>query len=98
MIKLGPDGKEGIRIWAKNYEDTQVCGATGNCDIWVFDPKTGDLLLSANGFDFLVQTSVHYGLFDIVIRANMGGGSAVRDEYRFDGRKYQHVRQTDESH
>jgi hypothetical protein len=99
MIVLSPDGKTGIRISGTNKEGPPlICGATGNCEIWVFDQKTGDLLLSANGFDVLVQTSVHHGLFDIVTRHNMGAGSGVRDLYQFDGHEYQNVQETNETY
>jgi hypothetical protein len=94
-IKLSPGGKEGIRIWAKNQEDTQVCGATGNCDIWVFDPKTGDLLLSGNGWELRSETTTHNGCYDFVTRHNMGAGFGIRDWYRFDGRTYKLWRETD---
>jgi len=99
MIMLSPDGKTGVGISGTNmYGPPLICGATGNCDIWVFDKKTGDLLLSANGFNLLVQKSVHHGLFDIVTSHNMSAGSGVRDLYQFDGHEYQNVQETNETY
>jgi hypothetical protein len=94
FLKLGPDGGLGVRVRGHD----RMCGATGNCSIWVFDPQTGDLLLSSNGFDFRVETTIHHGRYDILTRANMSAGTGVRDLYQFDGRTYQHIEQTDETY
>jgi len=96
LLKIGPDGHSGLRVWGTSSNGT--CGATGNCDIWVFDPKTGELLLSANGFDLRVEAVVHHGLFDIVTSHNMSAGSGVRDLYQFDGHEYQNVQETNETY
>jgi hypothetical protein len=98
MIELGPDGHYGIRVWGSNRVTATVCGATGNCPIWVFDRQTGDLLLSADGWDFHVEVTIHHGRYDLLTRANMSAGTGVRDLYRFDGRTYQHIAQTDETY
>jgi hypothetical protein len=73
-----------------------VCGATGNCALWVFDWQTGDLILSADGWGFKVEPTLHHGRYDIVTRANMSAFGGVRDLYEFDGHVYQQVRETNE--
>jgi hypothetical protein len=94
FLKLGPDGGIGVRVWGHD----RLCGGTGNCSIWVFDPHTGDLLLSSDGFDFRVETTIHHGRYDILTRANMSAGTGVRDLYQFDGHAYQQVEETDETY
>jgi hypothetical protein len=100
MIKLSPDGYYGVRVWGgPNREGfAPVCGATGNCPIWVFDQRTGGLLLSGDGFELRLEPTMHRGRYDLLMRANMSAGSGVRDWYQFDGHTYQHVQQTDETY
>jgi hypothetical protein len=95
MIKLGPNGKQGIRIWGSGKDGVLVCGAMGNCPVWVFDPKTGDLLLSANGWELTSESTIHNGRYDFVTRHNMSADTGIRDWYQFDGHVYKQVRETE---
>jgi len=94
VIQLSPDGRKGLRVWGTSQDAIFVCGATGNCPIWVFDSGTGDLLLSANGWELRAETTVHNGCYDFVTRHNMSAASGIRDWYRFDGHTYKQVRET----
>jgi hypothetical protein len=94
IIELGPNGDRGIRVWGASG----ICGATGNCPIWIFDHQTGELLLSASGFDLRVESVIHHARYDILARANMSAGDGVRDLYQFDGHKYQNVQETKETY
>jgi hypothetical protein len=95
MIRLGPDGRKGLEVWPGREGAVSVCGATGNCSIWVFDRGTGNLLLSANGWELRAETTVHNGHYDFVTRHNMSADSGIRDWYRFDGHAYKQVRETE---
>jgi len=96
MIELSPNGHKGLRVWGGGDGDVSVCGATGNCPIWVFDPGTGNLLLSTNGWELQAETTVHNGRYDFVTRHNMGATSGIRDWYQFDGHAYKQVRETED--
>jgi hypothetical protein len=99
LIQLAPDGRKGVRIDGRNQDGgVSVCGATGNCPIWVFDSETGDLLLSAIGWKLRVETTVHHGRYDIVTRQNMSAMSGIRDRYRFDGHVYKIWEETDKNY
>ncbi len=99
LIQLAPDGRKGLRIDGRNQDGgVTVCGATGNCPIWVFDSETGNLLLSVNGWELRAETTVHYGYYDMVTRHNMSVESGIRDWYRFDGHAYKLWQETDENY
>jgi len=94
FVRLDGRGRIGI-------EDKSVspwCGATGNCEVWVFDGKTGDLLVHGDGWDYGFRHTTHHGLFDFYVRHNMSAVSGTRDEYQFDGKVYQQVDSTDEQY
>jgi hypothetical protein len=95
VIHLGPDGRRGLRVWGASNEAIFVCGATGNCPIWVFDPSTGALLLSASGWELRAETTAHNGCYDFVTKHNTSATSGIRDWYRFDGHVYKQVRETE---
>jgi hypothetical protein len=99
LIQLAPNGREGVRVWGMSQDGgVSVCGATGNCPIWVFDSETGDLLLSAVGWELRVETTVHHGYYDMVTRQNMSAMSGIRDRYRFNGRAYKIWQETDKNY
>ena len=98
LIQLAPNGRKGVRVWGRSQDGAPVCGATGNCPIWVFDSETGDLLLLTFGWELRVETTVHHGYYDMVTRHNMSAMSGIRDHYRFDGHVYKVWQETDENY
>ena len=83
------DGRGRIGIEVKSVPPW--CGATGNCEVWIFDSKTGDLLVHGDGWDYVFRRTTHHGVFDFYVRQNMSAGSGTRYEYQFDGKVYQEV-------
>jgi hypothetical protein len=70
-----------------------LCGATGNCQIFVFRKMNGnwislfkDSAPLAESFKFEAQTS--YGINDLTISANLGAEHSKSVTYRFDGKCY----------
>ena len=72
-----------------------LCGATGNCQIWVLrkiDNKWVSLFATeqatiAEGVK--LGPTLTRGIKDLIIVANMGGQSSHRITYKFDGKAYQ---------
>jgi hypothetical protein len=69
-----------------------LCGATGNCEMWVFR-KAKDRWVSlfedppiAEGFEF--ASAVTNGLKDLTVTANLSADTFQRTDYRFDGSVY----------
>jgi hypothetical protein len=69
-----------------------LCGATGNCQMWVFR-KTNDKWVPlfqdapiAGRFDF--GATVTNGVKDLTITANLSADTIKRTIYKFDGRVY----------
>jgi hypothetical protein len=83
------DGRGRIGIEVKTVPPW--CGATGNCEVLLFDSKTGDLLVHGDGWDYGFRRTTHHGVFDFYVRQNMSAGSGTRYEYQFDGKVYQEV-------
>jgi hypothetical protein len=90
---IGPGPRLGIEV---GYPQ-EWCGATGNCGVMIFDGRTGRTLLGGeDGFDFGYLRTMHHGVRDFVIRANMSCCEGTRHVYRFDGREYQMYREVRE--
>jgi hypothetical protein len=80
----------GLVVQASNL----LCGATGNCQLWVFR-KAGGKWLSIFGSD---QTSIaegfqlgparSHGVKDLAIAANSSAEASQRMTYKFDGKHY----------
>ncbi len=87
QVELDGDRFDEFIVWGK---DVRFCGATGNCDVWVFDLANNRVskLLSSNGIDVEVEKSKSQGFRNIVVRFN---GSSYPDslfDYKFDGHEY----------
>lgn len=71
-----------------------LCGATGNCQIWLFRkanahwvPVFGNTeTILAEGFE--LGPSLTHGIKDLTIVANFSADETKRTDYRFDGRMY----------
>jgi hypothetical protein len=71
-----------------------LCGATGNCQTWVFR-HSGDNWLSLFGAEEApIVESVQLGpgttngIKDLIVRANSSADASQRTTYRFNGREY----------
>jgi hypothetical protein len=85
FVRLNGRGQIGIEVTGV----PPWCGATGNCEIRIFDSKTGNLLVDGDGWDDGFRRTTHHGVFDFYVRSNLSAGSGTRDEYQFDGKVYQ---------
>ena len=71
-----------------------LCGATGNCQIWVFR-KVNDKWISLFGNEdapiaegFQLGPEITRGVKDFTISTNMSADSTKRTTYKFDGKVY----------
>jgi len=94
LVRLDANGRMGIEVRAPN----EWCSATGNCEVWIFDSKTGDLLVHGDGWDYGFRRTTHHGVLDFYVRSNMSAGTGTLDEYQFDGKVYQQVDSTGEQY
>ncbi len=94
FAKLSPTGRVGIWVRAPH----EGCGATGNCPVWIFDGKTGAELVSDDGWDYGLRKTMHHGVYDFYMRANMSCCTGTLHEYRFDGKVYKLSRDVDETY
>jgi hypothetical protein len=87
-VDLG--GGPGIVVRGTNL----LCGATGNCETWVFRSVNGkwvslfDTDEAPLAESFQLGPGVTNGIKDLTISANMSVDSAKRTTYRFDGKVY----------
>ena len=70
------------------------CGATGNCQLWIFR-KAGGKWLSMFGSDqapiaegFQLGPARSQGVKDLAIAANSSAEASQRVTYKFDGKQY----------
>lgn len=94
FVRLDGRGRNGIEVKSV----PPWCGATGNCEVWIFDSKTGDLLVHGDGWDYGFRRTTHHGVLDFYVRSNMSAGTGTLDEYQFDGKVYQQVDSTGEQY
>ena len=88
---LNGDRQDEFFVSGKN---TPLCGATGNCDLWVFGIRDGRMtqLLHSGGIAIARDKSKRHGFRNLIIRFN---GSSYPDsllEYRFNGSKFRLAR------
>jgi len=94
FVKLNSSGRVGI--WLLGPDGS--CGATGNCPVSIFDGKTGAELVSDYGWDYGLRKTMHHGVYDFYMRANMSCCTGTLHEYRFDGKVYKLARSADETY
>jgi hypothetical protein len=92
IVTLGTTPHQAIEVTASGY----LCGATGNCTVWLFDRNTGATLITDNGYDFLYAHTLHHGLPDISVQHNLSCCEGTRNNYRFDGIRYKLLRSVTE--
>jgi hypothetical protein len=88
FVRLDVLGRMGVQVW----------GSCGNryCFVWIFDNRTGDLLVSSSGYEYDFRHTRHHGLFDFYVLEHMDNEHRTRHEYQFDGKVYQQVDSIDE--
>jgi hypothetical protein len=93
FVNLNAAGR--TSIWITGPDGS--CGATGNCPVWIFDRRTGAALVSDDGWDYGLRKTMHHGVYDFYMRANMSCCTGTLHEYRFDGKVYKLARSVDET-
>lgn len=86
-VRLG--GVEGLLVRGSRL----LCGATGNCTLWVFRKNSGRWVSLftgsapiADGFGFAPESS--HGIPNLVISTNLSAAEAGYTVFTFDGRRY----------
>jgi hypothetical protein len=65
-----------------------MCGAVGNCALWVLDQNDQLILDRASGKRITISNSSHDGQADILIASHNSAFEEDRITYRFDGAQY----------
>jgi hypothetical protein len=65
-----------------------LCGATGNCPIWIFDHEMHLLLRLNMVQSFVVTDQSSHGLFDVVVASHSSATEHGLRRLRFDGSRY----------
>jgi hypothetical protein len=86
-IDLNVDGTAEV---VAQVTDEELCGATGNCPLWVFrwSHQQYILLLEGEAQTFTVQSSKTKGFRDLVLGLHMSASRSELTEYKFDGAAY----------
>lgn len=88
IVTLGATSYQAIEVNASGI----VCGATGNCPIWLFERNTGAALITDNGYDFLYTRTLNHGYPDISVQHNLSCCDGTRNDYSFNGTQYKLLR------
>jgi hypothetical protein len=67
---------------------TEMCGAVGNCAVWVLDKNDRLILDRGVGKRVTVSRTLRHGLPDIVIASHMSASEENRVTYGFNGTRY----------
>ena len=65
-----------------------LCGATGNCSVWVLDKDHRLLLDGGGGESISVMSSYHRGKPDILFAIHISASDTGLERWRFNGSKY----------
>lgn len=96
-IDLNNDGRREFILWGKNGN---LCGATGNCEMWIYEKKNGKYkqLLHSNGYSdgeekwFEVNKVTSNGYRNILLKGHASGYETTEQHYEFDGKKYKETK------
>ena len=89
-IRLGPGNLWGLRVFGGGKR----CDSAGNCPAWIFDLRTGAVLLNDVGDEFSFKPSTHMGHYDLETSTRPGDSGWTSSLFRFDGRRYVKVKTT----
>ncbi len=69
----------------------RMCGATGNCEMFVFVRQRGKLkmVFEENGYDLNVERNTHHGFHDLTVPHNYSAWESTYAAYRWNGREYE---------
>ena len=91
-IDLNNDGQQESILWGRNGN---VCGGTGNCDIWVYEKKNGKykLLLQSSAYNdetkwLELKKAKSNNYQDILLKTHFSAAETVYELYKFNGNKY----------
>jgi hypothetical protein len=91
-IDLNNDGRKESVLWGKNGN---LCGGTGNCDIWVYEKKNGKykLLLQSGAYNdetkwLELKKAKSSNYQDILLKTHFSAAETVYEFYKFNGNKY----------
>ena len=73
--------------------DRMMCGATGNCNIWLFSLEYGQakLILDSNGWGLTVRPETTHGLRDVVVESHQSAWDTALEVFQFNGARYKQV-------
>lgn len=89
-VRIGPE-KRGILVQGSAV---CMCGATGNCDFWLFDEDWNGIRLvlkttAIQSFDF--EKSISHGYFDLILGSHDSASERYLQQFQFDGNRYRRV-------
>jgi hypothetical protein len=86
-VLLTPDGKQGLVVQGFG---SCMCGATGNCPIWIIgEDSHAELLLQSAGIQsFAFQQSQAFDHFDLILGTHDSAMKQDLQRFRFDGSSY----------
>jgi len=89
-VALTADGKDGLVVQGIGF---CVCGATGNCPIWVFRGDTHpQILLHSEGIQtFALQQSQGSDHLDLILGSHDSAMESYLQKYRLEGLKYRRM-------
>jgi len=91
FIGLAEDGSQQILV--RGPETPDFCGASGNCPMWIFLRRSGQLQLAleTNGVTVTLRDSFSHGFHDLATASHMGSGEYDYAVYGWNGAKYHEV-------
>ena len=91
-IDLNDDGQKEIVLWGQNGN---LCGATGNCTLWIYENKNGKykLLLRAGAYNaetrwFEVKKAKSGGYRNLLLKTHFSGYETTYAFYKYNNNKY----------
>lgn len=91
-IDLNSDGQKEFVLWGRNGN---LCGGTGNCDVWVYERKNGKykLLLQSNAYNdetkwLELKKAKSNNYQNLLLKTHYSAAETVYEFYKFDGKKY----------
>jgi len=89
---LNGDGRKEFVLWGSNLE---LCGGTGNCQIWIYEKKKGryKLLLQSVAYNdaakwFEPKKAESNGYRNILLKTHSTAAETTYEFYKFNGAKY----------
>ncbi len=92
-IDLNDDGQKELILWGKSGN---LCGGTGNCDMWIYEKKNGiyKQILQSNAYNdgedkwFEVNKVKANGYRNILLKGHATASETTEHFYEFNGKRY----------